>query len=451
MSNLHDLINLLKDEVDQQQSTYVYYNKQTGIIHKICGSINDDPLEDEEILKVAHEVAEPILSGEKRTNDFIVKYDIAAKQKVLKEKNYEDSYKHASQMCFKLPIIKSNRSGHIGCTEIYDGMAVLFWIKERSYKKNELVWFKNNVYKLLKPNLKGKGFNAEQSTIVVENVAITDISTQELLVSELTHTHEYKGVHIDVWYKALSHLAGQHVWINSCVYRFLKDQPAKTEFDPDSAELLIANVNLNHDENENLDFIKHISDGDTYLKDNKLYSAKIVKNKMLASLTTKDVIFQTDENHILLWRHKSKSTFHVNTVSASDDFLVGSELYNLTEQNNLKNGDKILLGSKLYQVQRDAEYDIIITQDNLEKHWHINLNPSTLTYFKLNNFEYDDEQLYFSITAKHDPNILYRSLSIPIKQLGEIQVIPFDDSIETNDVSIYTAKYFSSYAHEVVK
>jgi hypothetical protein len=30
-------------------------------------------------------------------------------------------------------------------------------------------------------------------------------------------------------------------------------------------------------------------------------------------------------------------------------------------------------------------------------------------------------------------------------------VIPFDDSIETNDVSIYTAKYFSSYAHEVVK
>jgi hypothetical protein len=172
---------------------------------------------------------------------------------------------------------------------------------------------------------------------------------------------------------------------------------------------------------------------------------------MSASLTTKDVIFQTDENHILLWRHKSKSTFHVNTVSASDDFLVSSELYNLTEQNNLKNGDKILLGSKLYQVQRDAEYDIIITQDNLEKHWHINLNPSTLTYFKLNNFEYDDEQLYFSITAKHDPNILYRSLSIPIKQLGEIQVIPFDDSIETNDVSIYTAKYFSSYAHEVVK
>ena len=89
MSNLHDLINLLKDEVDQQQSTYVYYNKQTGIIHKICGSINDDPLEDEEILKVDHKVAEPILSGEKRTNDFIVKYDIAAKQKVLKEKILE--------------------------------------------------------------------------------------------------------------------------------------------------------------------------------------------------------------------------------------------------------------------------------------------------------------------------------------------------------------------------
>ena len=61
------------------------------------------------------------------------------------------------------------------------------------------------------------------------------------------------------------------------------------------------------------------------------------------------------------------------------DYHVLDKQFQLVPQNNLKNGDKVLLGTKLYQVRRDKEYDIIVTQDRADKMWHINLNPSTLT------------------------------------------------------------------------
>ena len=59
--------------------------------------------------------------------------------------------------------------------------------------------------------------------------------------------------------------------------------------------------------------------------------------------------------------------------------------------------------------------------------------------------------MYFSITAKHDPNILYRSLKIPLSMLADKLVIPFKyDAEHKEDLSIYTAKYFDSYGHEIL-
>lgn len=450
MSDLHDLISLLKTEVEQNDSSYVYYIENTGEIIKLCGSMYEDPQEGESILKVSHEIANPILSGEKSTTDFIVIYDIALKQKVLKPKNYQDTYKEASSMCYQLPIIKQSR-GHLSCEEIYDGMDVFVFDKDSAYKKYELVWRDNKVYKLLKANAAGKNFGPTTSQVIVEDVYLSDMPTQELIVSGLEHKQEYVGVHIDIWYKELEHLGGQHVWIGNCVYKILEDQPANTEFDPNNAEQVFSGVILYSDENTNLDFIKAIRDGDLYLNNNKLYSASIVKTKLTSEVSTKDVIFKTDSNNLLIWRYKSKSSIKVNTVdNTKKDYHVFDKEFELMPQNILKNGEKILLGTKLYQVQRDKEYDIIITQDRADKMWHINLNPSTLTYFSMTYHDNDDE-LYFSITSKHDPNILYRSLKIPISMLAEQLVMPFESDSENKDVSIYTAKYFNSYAHEVIK
>ena len=139
MSELADLIKSLQVEVKQSQSTYVYYDTESGKVNRLSGT-EQEPDEDESVLAVPHDITSPILTGEKRTSDYIIIYDIALKQRILKETTYEDSHKEASTMCYQLPIIKNNRSGHMACTEIYDGVEVYLWFKDTAYKKNHLVF-----------------------------------------------------------------------------------------------------------------------------------------------------------------------------------------------------------------------------------------------------------------------------------------------------------------------
>ena len=106
MSNLHDLMKQLQSEVkDSIQMTFVYYDKETGDINKI-GGIKEEAGDGEEIMEVLYDSCKDILEGKKRTSDFLVIYDAALKQRVLRERNYQDAYKEASQMCHKFPIIK---------------------------------------------------------------------------------------------------------------------------------------------------------------------------------------------------------------------------------------------------------------------------------------------------------------------------------------------------------
>tara|TARA_B100000424_G_scaffold271528_1_gene274673 strand:- start:1027 stop:2376 length:1350 start_codon:yes stop_codon:yes gene_type:complete len=448
MSNLTDFINALRVEVEQHDSTYVYFNKDDGSIVSISGSIHDELPDNQEVVKVPQSDALPILNGDKKTTDYIVIYDISQKQKILKLKNYQDSHKEASSTCYKLPIVVKNRLGHLACKEIYDGMTVFLWAKELSYKKDDIVWYKNNVYQLKKPNYKNKGFSIKNSKLLVKDVYVTDIPTQQLSVTTLEHKEEYVGVHVDVWYDELEHLAGQHVWIENCVYKLINDQKAGTNFDPDNCEMIASNVSLHDDENKSLKFNDIVNDGDIYLKNNKLYSAKLVTNIKTTSVSTKDVIFKGNNFTFALWRYKSRSTILVDSIYSAKLITENTKL-DLVNSNNLKNGEKVLLGDKLYSVERDKEYDIIITQDIRDKLWFLDLNPSTLKFFQLSHYKQDD-MLYFSVTAKHDPNILYRSLKIPLNSLKEKVTIPFINKDETEDVSVYTAKYFEAYGHEII-
>ena len=83
MSELNDLIKSLQMEVKLSESTYVYYDKETGSVLRLSGQ--EQPFdENEDVLAVPHDVSSPILTGEKKTSDYIVIYDIVLKQKVLK-------------------------------------------------------------------------------------------------------------------------------------------------------------------------------------------------------------------------------------------------------------------------------------------------------------------------------------------------------------------------------
>jgi hypothetical protein len=114
MSSLHDLIKKIQvAKVDLQ--SYVYYSKDTGKIHKISSS--NVPDNDYEIIKLSNEEVRPILTGEKRTEEFIIRYDISAKQVILKEIKYDDSNDTASTMCYCIPVNNKTAPDIIICQD----------------------------------------------------------------------------------------------------------------------------------------------------------------------------------------------------------------------------------------------------------------------------------------------------------------------------------------------
>lgn len=85
------------------------------------------------------------------------------------------------------------------------------------------------------------------------------------------HREIYKGVYVDVWYKELEHLSGQHVWFRDSVFRATKDLPANIDFSLSDYEKILDNVILYADANINLDFGVIDKVGQTYLSYNQLY------------------------------------------------------------------------------------------------------------------------------------------------------------------------------------
>ena len=150
--------------------------------------------------------------------------------------------------------------------------------------------------------------------------------------------------------------------------------------------------------------------------------------------------------------YNNKSCLEINL--ADDDSIESNDMrLNLTSSDNLKNGQTILSGKTLYQITVDKGYDIIIQQNTFSKTWNLLLNPYTKKFLQNSGYS-SKETLYFSVTAKYDPNVLFRSLKFTVGDLlsDVTSEIPFSTEGEADpqNVSIYTAKYFDSYAHEVI-
>ena len=100
MSSLHDLINRIQISNANKES-YIYYDQSTGVIHKV--SNKNVPSDEYAIIPIDSEEIKPILSGEKRTDEYIIVYDLSSKQVRLKEITYEDAHSTASTMCYQIP------------------------------------------------------------------------------------------------------------------------------------------------------------------------------------------------------------------------------------------------------------------------------------------------------------------------------------------------------------
>lgn len=182
---------------------------------------------------------------------------------------------------------------------------------------------------------------------------------------------EYKGISIDVWYKDLDHLEGQHVFYQNNIYKSKKYIPSHSEFKEDDYSLIISNVKIYMDSNNNLNFCK-LSD--------------------------------------------------------------------------LKNGDLILNYNKLYTYHNNHNADLFILKD--KNYYVFKLNEKNKDKIKKYNL-YNNTKINFSITKKHDPNILFRLISFSIHDLLEDFIVnyQYDFEFENKPISIYTTKYFDSYSY----
>ena len=446
MSSLQDLIKKLS-VAPVATTSYVYYEKETGKITKV--SSRNVFEEGSEIFEIDTNEINPILTGERRTEEFTITYDVSSKQVRLKEIAYDDSHNTASTMCYQLPIIKNSYDSHMILEHVYEGAEVYVYDPECEYSKGQCVWYNNNVYKLATDISADAEFDISTHKLFVEDVVLTDLPTQNQSTEKLTMQPEYVGVHVDVWYKELSHLAGQHVWLNGTVYKLIKDQNAGTEFTIDNARVIVDNVKLYADENKGLETVQTVVSGDILLDNNQLYSVQLLvegfdKDKISIFFfnTASSMIYYNNENVI------EADLFSINETIVYKDLKL-----NLINTADLKNGQTILSGKCLYQVQVGKEYDIIVQQNTHNKTWSMIINPYTKKFLQTSGYN-SKERLYFSVTSKYDPNILYRSLEFTVDDLlsNKEFVIPFlsDKEDSSDDVSIYTAKYFEQYAHEVI-
>ena len=150
----------------------------------------------------------------------------------------------------------------------------------------------------------------------------------------------------------------------------------------------------------------------------------------------------------------SDAVIQVVNISTKEIFSLDEDKLNINNIDTVNNGEKVLVGKKLYIVHTNKEIDLLIIQNNLAKHWEVSINPTTKAFLRTSGYSNNDT-VYFSITAKYDPNILYESLTIPIQDLisHEEVIITFNDKLdyESLEPSLYTTKYFENYAHEVIK
>lgn len=193
----------------------------------------------------------------------------------------------------------------------YEGIHVDVWYDRLEHLAGQHIWIDDSVYRILRDQPEGSGFNLDNAKLVespvllyedenktletIENLYAGDLILKSNKLYRVTEDKnlstqlfddvpvqryqakpipfpEYEGVHVDVWYDELNHLAGQHVWKDNVVYKLLKDQPKDTKFDINNTEFIVGDVFLYGDRNTSLPYVKDVFIGDLVLDYNRLYS-----------------------------------------------------------------------------------------------------------------------------------------------------------------------------------
>lgn len=182
------------------------------------------------------------------------------------------------------------------------------------------------------------------------------------------------------------------------------------------------------------------------------------------SETVMYVIFEKDTGKVLGISPKSENenSIPVN-LSAVTGLLNGTERkrnyrveYNpKTKQLELQDQhqesfDGSSVNDFIYEIPEDTvqDADIVVEQDKPNTCWRIKLGKQLKRNLRKKGIRLNT-RLSFSVTAKHDPNILYKTLSVDFARIlnDNYAVIDFSMPFETENtpLSVFTARRFDTY------
>ena len=108
-----------------------------------------------------------------------------------------------------------------------------------------------------------------------------------------------------------------------------------------------------------------------------------------------------------------------------------------------------LMWSFIYEIptERPNDNQLVITRDKKEKVWRLVVDENFQKDLDRQNITVDISKYYFSITKKHDPNVLYKLI-----RFTDGNEIKFTEDFEFDDteVSVYTIRRFDTYYHEEI-
>ena len=113
----------------------------------------------------------------------------------------------------------------------------------------------------------------------------------------------------------------------------------------------------------------------------------------------------------------------------------------------------LLTFKEILKTQKTKKIDVLLQQDFKNKCWAISLSEKIKEQFH-DESAYIRSNMFFSVTKKGNPNILYRTISFPISDLikQDKLSVPFECDFEFDklEVSVYTSSYFDVYKYEVL-
>ena len=111
---------------------------------------------------------------------------------------------------------------------------------------------------------------------------------------------------------------------------------------------------------------------------------------------------------------------------------------------------KRIADPKIKISQVNYSFDMLIEQDNVKKEFRIRVSGVIKDqYYQTSN---STQKLFCYVTAENDPNLLYKTLDIPLAKVLQYHyyTLPYEE-YDGTPCNIFSMRYFHNYLHLVIE